>query len=337
MSKVRVLFIVIVLFLIPGFTLLVQAMEEDKTCIVLPNWRSGLPCNPAALAYLSRYQLRAHVALTDNADMAGRTNDWLAGVRIETLAATLDRNHHSEGSRGFGLSYFEPKFGVQIDPGSVELEAWRGNDLNHQYEFTLARKRSLQLDFASYVGDDIFLGIEFSIINRKFLHTMFSQGDLAIQPNREVGALDLNQYLLAPALVYSPEDAHYHQELSVKLEGFGFSDQDYPDSELRPTVVGGYAFSPFAARESWTFGVFQSQTLGDAVSFRKFGGVISYARRDWSLGVSASRYLQSLQWALTLDRFRGAVTYSRIQTPPEQISSASRASDKFALELGINF
>lgn len=248
------------------------------SCFTLNISSDNLPCNPAYMAKERERAFRANIFIGNNVSYIHEVSDIVSGQADSQTIETLFKDRpSSEFEAGLEAAYLAETFGISYTPYRVSYYSLFQNQALPEITLFASVEDTARVQIASYLNDDVYLGLQIRYLHRKLIASRFFLTDvLAENRNQYLEPKEQTFIFIEPGFLYSNEKNDWQPEVSVNILNLGFkSGDDSPAAEPIPEYHLGGALS---------------QEVG-------------YGRWGWVLDVGWNREFEKISEVLTLGSY----------------------------------
>ena len=225
------------------------------TCHAFDLASDTLPCNPAFIAFNREARFKASLFFGNNVSYSKEASDLLNDrANQDTIQKLFSKQDRSEFQTYLEAGYWGQTWGVAVSPVRLNyFTSFRNPSLPEMTVFA-SQEESIRAQFGTYLGHDLFVGLQLRALHRKYVSKQF----FLIDAFTEAGARmfepeDQNVLFLEPGLVYAPENAPWNPQVYFTMMNFGLPDKRTPVFPARPE----YHLGTSVHKELWagTWGV----------------------------------------------------------------------------------
>ena len=294
-----------------------------------------LPCGPAVLAETRERAFRASVFFGNNVSYMKEATEFAKGeASSQTIETLFKRTDSSELDANLEAAFVSPTFGVAISPLRVNYFTTFRNPALPEVSLYASQEESAKLQFASYVGNDLFVGLQTRLLHRKFVARHFFLTDALAENGPQLFDPQQQSLLfLEPGIMFAPENPEWKPQLSLNLVNWGFADRSYEELPILPQYHLSGSIAPIVGLGRWGLGfdLFWDQNVKDVLepvtlaTYYEFGILRLFA--------SLAENSQGAGFQVMSGPLNLGVTYSDQQTD-DGLGEKARARRLFLL-LGI--
>ncbi len=213
------------------------------TCYTLDISADTLPCNPAYMAKERTRIFRANAFIGNNVSYLLEASDIASGkADSKTIDTLFSDRKSSEFEADIEAGFLSDTFGIAITPYRVSFYSLFQNPALPEITLFASLESSARMQIASYIQDDIYLGLQVRYLQRKFIASRFFLTDvLAENHNQYLNPQDQTFLFLEPGFLYSNERNEWKPEVSANIInlGFKFGDKNPAADPLVEYHLGG--------------------------------------------------------------------------------------------------
>jgi len=234
-------------FLAGNRSFLSQGLGESCYAFDLPG--DTLPCNAAYISMKHEREFRANIFFGNNVEYLQEASDLVHGsASADEIQKIAGRENVSMLDANIEAGFRMPTFGIAVSPFQLTYFAHIRNPSLPEVQIYAAQEQSARLQVGSYLGDDVFWGVQLRALQRKYLSSEFFLTDaLAEGGNQYFATQEQQQLFLEPSLMWAPEKGDWHPEVSASLVGQGWENRHDPTLPMVPRYhLSGSVHTPVA-------------------------------------------------------------------------------------------
>lgn len=216
------------------------------TCFVFDITADTLPCNPAFMARERERTFKANIFFGNNVTYAKEASDLLNGrANQDTVQAMFGKKESSEFETVLDMAYLTETIGIALQPTRLSYYTLFRNQVLPQVTLYASQEESLRGQFASYIGNDFYLGAQFRYVHRKFISQDFFLTDALVQDGMDLfNPQEQNLLFFEPGLLYANDDHWLRPQFSMNLVNWGLEDRKYENVQNDPQFHIGGSVTP---------------------------------------------------------------------------------------------
>jgi hypothetical protein len=216
-----------------------------------------LPCNPSFIAMKRDGRLKASIFLGNNVSYTQEASDLLnERASEETIRKLFSEQDRSEFETNLEAGYWGQTWGAAISPLRVNYMTTFRNPALPEITLFASQEESARLQFGTYLGKDLFTGVQLRAVHRKFISKQFFLTDaLANEGDRFFETDNQNVLYIEPGLLYAPENHDWNPLLFLNLVNFGLVDKTQDAFPMRPQYHIGSSVALDVGLGRWGFGI----------------------------------------------------------------------------------
>ena len=214
----------------------------------------AVPCNPAYLAKERDPEFKIQLFGGNNISYLPEATEISKGEATpETIRDLFKDSSISEMQGAVSAYYVREKFSISYEPYAVRLQSTIRNSALPELTLFGVLDDSISTQFASYITQDLYLGLTLRYLRRQSVASRFFATDIAIEKGMDtLNPEDKSYLLLEPGLLYSPEGFAWRPEASLTLVNGGIhSTSDSTATDPVPEVHFSVAVSPEVGLGRW--------------------------------------------------------------------------------------
>lgn len=216
-----------------------------------------LPCNPAFIAFKREGTLRANLFFGNNVSYTKEASDLLNERADEDTIRTLfGKQDRSEFETNLEAGYWGETWGVSVSPLRVNYGTTFRNPSLPEISLFASQEESLRGQIGTYLGNDLFIGLQLRALHRKFIAKQFFLTDaLANEGTGFFEPENQNVLYVEPGLLYAPEDSDWNPKAYMSLMNAGIASRASPAFPSRPQFHLGTSVAADIGLGTWGLGV----------------------------------------------------------------------------------
>lgn len=288
------------------------------SCTVMNITADGLSCHPASLAIVEAAHFHSHFYFGSQTSYLDDVTTLLEGKgNSETVQNLFTHTEEQFVDSGIEVAYRTSKWAVGISPMDLTYYSKMRNQALPQMNLHVAQSQSVTTQMGSYLGHDLFFGLQLRGVERKFISADFSFADVISEDSNHIFDPQRQSALyIEPGFIYQPENVEWSPQYSLLVTNIGVVDHKQEAFPTNGELNLGVSVSAPIEIGKWQIGLSslvhsQTKTFADSLML---GTAYSIGVTDWLASVSNETSRVGL-----LLRFR-AMTAALIAQDNQEIS-----------------
>lgn len=184
-------------------------------------------CNPAQIAKERDRGFSSNFFLGQNLRKISEVNEVLNGTEnTDTIRSLFNERESSEIESRLDVGYIGPTWGVALTPFQVQFFTRYRNSALPEITVFAARTQTASLQVGSYVGSDIFIGLQGDLERTEYIQSRFFLTDIMTEDSKHfIGARTESNLFLTPSLLYAPENGDFNPQIGLALANYKVTNQ----------------------------------------------------------------------------------------------------------------
>lgn len=310
-----------------SFSLLAEAMELPSfmrdgssrflsrslgsACYSMDSVERGLPCNPAFVAKAREPRFDGDLFLGSNVDYLKEAERLLGGKASEAdVAKIASRRDYSQAEASLEASFQAATWGASIEPYRLILYSHIENPSLPTVDFIAAEQQSAKVQFASYVSQNFYAGLQLRYTHVRFIGQYFAVSEALAENSQDLFAAQTQELLfLEPGFLYAWEDLVWQPQISAVLAQWGVTSHKTEQFPIKPEGLLGASVKPLVPLGLLEVGA-QFAVNSETENFRDALRIaVSYKLGILQAVVSASEFDQSAGFLVGFKNFTSGLSY----------------------------
>lgn len=202
----------------------VEGRTLGFSCFAFSRVTHGAPCNPAQSAQNPSDEFYGDFLWSNQLEFVSEASRLLQGDGDAAMVESLfSQNRESTLDTNLELGYRTPLFTLTLLPYQIRYYSTFSNSVLPETELFVSRETSLRLQAASYLNEDLAVGLLVRLEHQRFVSTRFFLTDILAESRDDFMEVETqNSLLLEPGVLYHLPDDNLRPELSFTLKNWGF-------------------------------------------------------------------------------------------------------------------
>ncbi len=216
------------------------------SCYTLDAGVDVLPCNPAYLAKERERAFKIQLYGGNNISYLNEATEVAQGKASEkTVQKLFSERKSSELEATASLGYVTETFGFSYEPYRVSYYSQFQNSALPEITAFATLEDSAKFQFASYVANDLYLGLQVRYLHRQVVASRFFLTDILAENRNDYLQPHQQKFVFfEPGVLYSLEDHSWRPEVSLALTNWGLRDGSASFSDPVPEYHLGFGVAP---------------------------------------------------------------------------------------------